>query len=396
MESASSLILIAAAALGLPLLAGRLGVPAVVLEIVFGVVIGESALHLIGGSELLDQLALLGFFLLMFLSGFEIDLGSLEEQGPGRVISAAIVFALTLATAYLAARVLGYGFFMMFVLATTSVGIVVPTLRDTRRMATLLGQSILLSAIFADFLTLVGVTFYAVLDEHGAGLQLVNVPLFFVAVALATLALRRFAWWYPERVERFFRHDDPNELGIRAALALMLVFVGVAGLFGIEAVLGAFLSGAVFAYVFRDPGPLEQKLAGFSYGFFIPIFFINVGMRLDAGVLIRPDVLLHELAPLIVAATVVKVLPVTVLMFRGLSPRETLAAGVLLSARLSLIIAVADLGVRLGVLDRTLESVIVALAVISALTAPTLFRMLAPPRPAPAATRRGATSPPVR
>lgn len=394
MESASSLILIAAAALVLPLVAGRLRVPAVVLEIVFGVAIGDSALHLIGASELLDQLALLGFFLLMFLSGFEIDLGAVEEQGPGRVITALIIFVLTLGTAYVAARVLGYGFFMMFVLATTSVGIVVPTLRDTRRMTTLLGQSILLSAIFADFLTLVGVTFFAVLREHGAGPRLLSVPVFFAVVALATLALHRFAWWHPERVERFFRRDDPNELGIRAALALMLVFVGVAELFGIEAVLGAFLSGAVFAYVFRDPGPLEEKLAGFSYGFFIPIFFINVGMSLDAAVLLQPSVLVRDLAPLIVAAALVKMVPVSVLLFRGLSPRETLAAGTLLSARLSLIIAVADLGVRLGVLDRTLESVVVALAVVSALSAPTIFRALAPPRPLPAAARE--TSPPTR
>ena len=171
----------------------------------------------------------------------------------------------------------------------------------------------------------------------------------------------------------------------------MLVFVGVAELLGVEAVLGAFLSGTVFAYVFRERGGLERKLTGFSYGFLIPIFFINVGMSLDATVLVDPDVMAGDLLPLLVIAAAAKLLPSLLLVFRGLSLREALAAGVLLSARLSLIIAVADLGVRIGVIDATLELVIVALAVISSFTAPVGFRLLLP-QPAASRGRRVAAS----
>ena len=81
MEQATSLILIAAAVFVLPLVAGNLRVPAVVLEIVFGILAGPQALDLIQGSEILDLFAELGLFLLMFLAGFEIDFRKLSEQG---------------------------------------------------------------------------------------------------------------------------------------------------------------------------------------------------------------------------------------------------------------------------------------------------------------------------
>lgn len=380
MEQAPSLVVIAIAALVLPVAAARLRLPGVVLEILFGILVGPRVLGLVAASEFLEVLAALGFFLLMFLSGFEIDLGAFERQGPGRIVAAAAVFLLTLLTAYLASRALGYGLFMTFVLATTSVGIVVPTLRSTRRTATALGQAVLIAAILADFMTLVGVTVFAVFAERGLGLELLYVPVFFVLVAIVLAALRRAAWWYPESFERLFAADDPEEMGIRASLALMLAFVGLSALLGIEPVLGAFLAGTVFALVFRHRGHLERKLAGFGYGFLIPIFFINVGLQFELEAVVAPGGLVL-VGSLLAAALLVKLLPSLILLSQGLSPRETLAAGVLLSARLSLIIAVAELGVELHLIDRSTEAGVIILAILTTTAAPTVFRLLLPPVP---------------
>jgi Kef-type K+ transport system membrane component KefB len=377
-EQATSLILISVAALLLPLVARRLLLPAVVLEILFGVLIGPQVANLVQESQFLSVLAELGFLLLMFLSGFEIDLRALQRQGAAQIATALILFALTLTLAFFLSRLLGYGVFMTFVLATTSVGLVVPVLRGTRRAATPLGQAVLLNAILADFLTLLGATAFAVAFEEGIGWELANIPLFFAIVAFVLLVLRRAAWWYPEKFERLFRGDDPEELGIRATLALMLAFVGLAMLLDIEPILGAFLAGTVFALVFRHRGLLERKLAGLSYGFLIPIFFINVGIHFDLGALRDPGVL-AGMAGLLGAAVLVKMIPALVLLVRGLSPRQVLAAGVLLSARLSLIIAMAELGVELGLIDRTVEAGGILLAALTATFAPTLFRLLAPP-----------------
>lgn len=380
MHEATTLILIAAGALVLPLLAGRLLVPAVVLEIFFGVAMGPHGLGLIEHSELLDFLAEFGFFLLMFLSGFEIDFGKLGRQGPSQIATALLIFVSTLGLAFLFAHQMGFGPFVTFLLATTSMGLVVPTLRSTRRTHTPLGQSILISAALADFLTMIGVTLFALAYEHGVGWQLTKVPALFAIIAVILLTLRTAAYWYPEKFERLFRPDDPEEMGIRTSLALLFIFVGLSLALDVEPILGAFLAGTVFSLVFPHRGSLERELSGFSFGFLIPIFFIHVGVSFDVGALIQPQTL-AEAGLIILAAFAVKLVPSLFLLLRGISLRETLSAGVLLSARLSLVIAVAALGLRLGLIRPELEAEIILLAAATTTFAPTIFRMLAPPLP---------------
>jgi Kef-type K+ transport system membrane component KefB len=375
--AAATLILIAVAAFGLPLVARRIGTPAPVLEILFGVLVGPL-LHVVALTDFISQLGELGFFLLMFLSGFEINLAGFGRRGRAQLAAALAAFAITLAASAGSAWLLGYGLFTMFVLATTSVGMVVPTLRTTRHMGTPLGKAVLLSALIADFLTLIGVTCLALVTDSGAWTSLLAVPAFFGLIAAGLLAVRRLAWWWPEWFGRLFDLDDPEELGIRATLALMLVLVGLALVLGIEPILGAFMAGTVFAIVFQDRGTLDQKLAGFAYGFLIPVFFIGVGIRFDLGALGDP-VALRVTVALIVLALAVKVVAALPLRLLGLPMRSVLAAGLLLSARLSLIIAVAELGVRLGVIGPQLQSSIVLLAAVSSTLGPMLFRLVAPP-----------------
>ncbi|HXV60625.1 MAG TPA: cation:proton antiporter [Vicinamibacteria bacterium] len=379
MEQATTLVLMASAAFCLPLLSTRLFVPAVVLELLFGILIGPVT-GWVSGTELVDLLAELGLFLLMFLAGFEIDFRALEQQGHTRLAMLLVVFLLTLGVAQWCTIHLGLDAFMTLVLATTSVGLVVPTLRSTRRTFTRLGQYILVSAVFADFLTLVLVAMFALVERHGFGIELLKMPTLFIAITFVLRTLRLAVWWYPHRFRRLFSADDPEELGIRASLALMLAFVGLSTALDVEPILGAFLAGTVFALVFRNPGHLQEQLSGFSYGFLIPIFFINVGLRFEITLLESAQVLTRALVVILVAFGV-KILPSLVFMVRGLSFREAFAAGVLLSARLSLIIAVATVGVELGLLSLEDRAIAILLAAVTATSAPTLFRALAPPLP---------------
>jgi Kef-type K+ transport system membrane component KefB len=381
MEKATTIILIACAAFMLPLIAGRLRLSAITLEIIFGILIGPHVLNLVQQTELLNFLADFGFLLLMFLSGFEIDFSNLEKQGPKQIIYGTVTFAVTLGLSYWMAHALEYGAFVTFLLATTSVGLVVPTLRNTLRMSTRLGQFILIAALIADFLTMVGVTVFDLIYEHGLGWRILTVPVLFLVTALILVILKRIVWWRPEWFERLFSSNDPSELGIRASLALMFVTVGLSYALGVQPILGAFLAGTVFAFIFRHRGSLEQQLSGFSYGFLIPVFFINVGLGFELNVLLEPGVLLLSLE-LLGAAVVVKLLP-PFLVLRRLPFREVLASGVLLSARLSLVIAVATIGLELGLMGADLHSSVILLAVVTSTFAPTLFRFLAPPLPAP-------------
>ncbi len=380
-QATFALLVIVGAALALPLLAARIRLPAIVLEIVFGILIGPVT-HIIDPAHYLDVLADLGFLLLMFLSGFELDLRAFSRRRAGPVFWSAALFTLTVLGALASARLLGHGVFLTFVLATTSVGLVVPSLRATRRASTALGQVILISALLADLLTLLGVSGYALAVDQGAARAAVAIPAFFVVMGGSLLALRRLAWWRPEWFEHLFQPGHSEEIGMRATLALMLVFVGVAVAFGIEGILGAFLAGTGFAVVFRNRGVLGEQLSGFAFGFLVPVFFINVGIGFDIDALREPGAVASMLG-LLGLAVAVKLIPALTLVLRRHSWREALAAGALLSARLSLIIAVAEVGARLGFIDQLLKASIITLAVVTSTLAPIVFRWLAPPLPAP-------------
>jgi Kef-type K+ transport system membrane component KefB len=379
-----SLILIAAAAFVLPLIAGRIGVPAIVLEILFGVLVGPVLGLIEPGEELLGFLAEFGLFLLMFLAGFEIDFTRLERQGPGRLATGVVLFALFLGAGYL-----GTGFldtdsaddrlFLALLLSAAALGLVVPALRETRRSATSMGQLILITAVFAEVLSLIGIVVQSVVIESGGlGVRLLSIPALLGALLLLLALLRRAVWWFPERFERWFRADDPQEMGTRATLALLFVFVGISALLEIEAILGAFLAGAMFTFVFRDPGPLEEQLNGFSFGFFIPVFFINVGIEFPLDELSDPQVL-GEALTIIGVAFAVKLLPSLLLVLRRFSIREAIASGMLLAGQLSVIIALADLGLSLGLLSTGQRAGAIMLVAVSAVVSPIAFRMLAPP-----------------
>jgi Kef-type K+ transport system membrane component KefB len=386
MNDSGALLVVALAALGLPPLAAVIRLPGVVLEIMFGIVVGP-VLGLFRPDSLVGSLGELGFLLLLFLAGFEIDLRLLERSGPRPIVRGLILFGSTLLLAAAGAILLGLGIFMTLVLATTSVGLVVPTLRSARTLATPLGQDILMAALIADFATLVAVSIASLVMRVGADVRLLAFPLFIGIVIAAFIVLRQAAWWWPERFGRFFDPGDPEALGVRFAMAMVLAGAGLAGTLGIEPALGAFLSGTGVATVFRTRGELDHTLDGLAYGFLIPIFFIGVGLSFSLTAVSDPAKI-GFLAVLIGVALMVKVVPSLAVFGRRHGVRAGAAAGLLLSARLSLIIVVARIGVELGAIDPNLEATIILLAAASATFAPIGYRLAAgsrEPRPAGAA-----------
>ncbi|MDH3425132.1 MAG: cation:proton antiporter [Acidimicrobiia bacterium] len=377
-----SLILISAAAFVIPLVSRRLGLPAVVLEILTGVIVGPMLGIIEPGEELLSFLAEFGLFLLMFLAGLEIDFDRLERQGPRQLVSSFALFAFIAAASFFAAGFFGLDnleqrVFLTLLISASALGIVVPALRAGNHSSSQVGQVTLITAMFAEVLTVVAIVVLVVLVEDGFGWELLAVPALFATLAIVLFVLRRAAWWYPDRFERMFDGSDPEEMGIRGSLAMLFVFVGLSALLGIEAILGAFLAGLVFGYVFRDPGSLDEQLSGFSYGFLIPIFFINVGITFPLSELGDSEVLGRALA-LIGVAFAVKLIPSLLLVLRRFSLRQAVGAGFLLAGQLSVIIALAGVGVDLGLLTEGLAAGAVLLVAVSAIASPIVFRLLVP------------------
>ena len=160
-------------------------------------------------------------------------------------------------------------------------------------------------------------------------------------------------------------------------MALLFFFVAVSELVHLEPVLGAFMGGSVLSFVFREKGQLESKISGLGFGFLIPIFFIHVGMQFDLTSVFGPGQIAFTIK-LLILALLAKTLPSLLLMFQRVPIKSALRGGVLLSARLSLIVAVATIGLQEGFITQAMKDSIVLLALATCLLAPTLFKLTCP------------------
>ena len=392
LPSAGGFILIGAGAFLLPILARRVGIPSVVLEIVYGLLLGPAVFNIIrtasADQDFIRLLAELGLLLLIFLAGFEIDFDRLERQGLSPIITGLGFVGISFGAAWVGFGWLGtettnQHIFLTLLVTAAAVGIVVPSLRDANRVDTRLGQITIVTAVIAEFLAAAAIVIFGGLVANGIGVSLLGVPGLFLVTAVVLVVIRRLAWWHPEAFERLFSERDPNEMGIRASLAVLFVFVGISLAFGVEALLGAFLAGALFAYLFRNNHRLETRLSGFAFGFFIPIFFINVGLTFPLDVLIDDPSVLARAAAVIGIAIGAKIIASVVFIPRGLTVRQSVGSGILLAGQLSVIIALANFGVELGLIDESLEAGAILLVGITAIVSPIAFRIFVPPLEAP-------------
>ena len=370
-----SLLLVALGAAFLPGLSRLVRLPAVVMEILFGVLLGKSVLKLEFSGDWLVFLAQLGFLLLMFQAGMEIDFKALRRQPTHRIVLQFIVFGATFGLSLIAAVLLGQGIFMALILSTTSLGLVVPTLKETGISQKPLGQTALMAATLADFLTLFGITFYVLWHEVGLSWQFLSPLPLFIGFGLLLKALRLWSWWYPEKAGRLLASRDTQELGVRFSMALLFLFVALSELVHLEPVLGAFMGGTMLSIVFREKEPLETKLSGIGSGFLIPLFFINVGMQFDVGNVGSVSQLLFTLE-LLGAAVLVKLLPSILFTLSGFSLSGSLNLGLLLSSRLSLIIVAATIGLESGFISESFKDAVILLAVVTCLFSPSVFKWL--------------------
>jgi Kef-type K+ transport system membrane component KefB/Trk K+ transport system NAD-binding subunit len=396
-----SLLIVAALAVIVPVTLRRfkrLQLPIVVGEILAGIIVGKSGLNMVSVDDpVIMFTAEFGLVFLMFLSGMEIDFSSLGlmnfgktedkkpfSMGPTQLAGLSFLLTLGLSIAF------GFGlqkwnlvrdpWMMALILSTTSLGVVVPVLKESGLIGSRFGQAILVSALLADFVTMLLITVEVAILSYGLTLDILLIGVLFVAFFL----IYRFSKFIRQikgvgRAIEELSHATA-QIKIRIAFMLMLVFVVLSEALGTEVILGAFLAGAILSLLgTSDDAHVAHELETFGYGFLIPIFFISVGVNFNLPVLFASSEALLLIPLLLGAAIVVKILPA--LLFKiNFSGREALAAGTLLSARLSLIIAASAIGTNLGVISDAVNTSIILVAILTVTTAPLLFTRLMPRR----------------
>jgi Kef-type K+ transport system membrane component KefB/Trk K+ transport system NAD-binding subunit len=392
----NALLLITGLAAVIPILAKRLdrfGIPIVVYEIFAGMIIGNSGFNLIESSPTLTFLAEFGFAYLMFLSGLELDLSLLnparltkerENRWSQALPLGIIIFLSTLLLAFVATALFAppgatsNPMLLGLILSTTSLGVIVPVLKERELTGTRFGQYILVASSIADFASLLLLTTFILVLRRGITLDLLLIP----ALLLIFIIVVRFSPRASQgsRLQRALDSisSATSQIRIRGAFALMVAWVVLAEAFGVEVILGAFLAGTIASLISgHEDQSSREKLDAIGYGFFIPIFFIMVGVRFNLQAVLETTQGLILLIWLVAVAFIVKILPALILQLR-FTWRQTFGAGMLLSSRLSLIIAASAIALSMGLISETINSDIILLAILTCTIAPFLFNRIYP------------------
>ncbi|WP_226037638.1 monovalent cation:proton antiporter family protein [Aquibacillus saliphilus] len=388
-ESVSSLVIVILAAFITPILMHRFRlkmIPVVVAEIIIGLVIGHSGFNIVDDSNWLETLSTLGFIFLMFLSGLEIDFSIFANKKknrkkktnngmPNPVVIASMVFigifilSLALSFLFVFAGFIDNVFLMTLIISTISLGVVVPTLKEAHAMKTAVGQTILLIAVIADLATMILLAVFVSFYGDGSGNMWLLLILFGAGILIYFIGKYYRNQTFIETMSR-----GTIQIGTRAVFTLIIFLVALSETVGAENILGAFLAGALVSLLSPNQ-ELVQKMDSFGYGFLIPIFFVMVGVEIDIWSLFGDPTVLALIPLLLIALLVSKLVPVVILK-KWYDWKTVIASGMILTSTLSLVIAAATIGERIGVIDSQMESALILVAVLTCLITPPFFKKL--------------------
>lgn len=355
----------------------RVRVPSVVLEIVAGVILGPSVLGWVEADLPVEILALIGLAFLLFLSGLEIDAHRLRGRLLrvallGYVVSLAIgvpIGAGLDAAGWVSAPVL-----VVIALSATSLGLVVPVLKDAGKADGEVGQTTIVAATVADFAAIVLLSLLFSSSDGSAGSRIVLLVVFTLLVVATGLGLGSvgMSMRLGSVLQRL--QDTTAEIRVRLAVVLLVAFTALAERVGLESILGAFLAGVLISVVDRDSAGhphFRTKLEAVGFGFLVPVFFVTSGVRLDLEGLIESPSALLRVPVFLIALLLMRGLP-ALMYVRTMGRRPALAAALLQATSLPFIVAASQIGVEIGRLSEVTAAAMVTAGLLSVLIFPTI------------------------
>jgi Kef-type K+ transport system membrane component KefB len=377
-------ILIAAAKLG-GYLIQRVGQPAVVGEVLAGLLLGPSVLNLYNLSIFTDthlpieveHLAELGVLLLMFLAGIELHLEDLVKSGKVAIITGAAGFALTLGMGYLLASVFDFdlqsSIFIGLMLAPTSIGISAQTLMELNQLRSRVGVSLLGAAAIDDILSVLGISVFLAFFLDGSGGDFSSILLIVVKMIIFLLIASVIGLLYIPRLTRFVERLQISQGLVSFTFITVLLYAWSAEALGhMATIIGAFLAGLFFSRSeFKEA--IYRGFSAIAYGVFVPIFFINVGLSADVRQIPADGLIL--LAGMLVVVMISKIAGAVLGGRVGrLNLQEILQVGFGMNPRGEVVLIIATVGITEGMINKEIFSIAVVLVIITTLMIPPILR----------------------
>jgi len=377
-----NLVAVLAIAAAVPLILAavpRVPVPGPVLEIVAGIVLGPAVLGLVKPDQAVRLLSTIGLAFLLFLAGLEIDVR--KFRGPrarltGLALGLSALLALIVGIALHAAGVVESPLLVGIILIATSLGLIVPILEDAGVADRPVGQFAIAGASLGELTPVVLLSLFFSGRATSIGPKLLLLSLLGVLVVLivfGTLRIER-SMWITRMISKLA--DTSAQIRIRLSMLLVVGLGALATRLGFEAILGAFIAGAILRLVDPDTEhkqPLfHPKLDAIGYGFLIPVFFVTSGLTFNLSVLFSNASTLLRVPLFLLALLVVRGLPAVLYRSALGSIRDAAAVGLLQATSLPFIVAATTIGLQLQVISPANAAALVAAGLLSVIIFPSI------------------------
>lgn len=355
----------------------KLRVPAVVFELIAGIIFGPAVLGWIKPGPVVMIISNLGVAFLLFLAGMELDLTKLRGN-PLKLGAATFLLSFAIALAIMVPfGMSGFVLSPLLVataLSATSVGIVFPVLKDTGQLDSPAGRFTVAGGAVAEFATIAILGVFFAGENANAGIEALLLAVVAVAAVLLLVVLSRASKWEPGRVVTRRLDETSSQVRVRLAVMILLGAAVLASSFRFEAILGTFLAGAVLAIVIRGDvheHDFRRKIEAVGYGFFVPVFFVTSGLRFSLIGVDDPQEWLR-VGVFLISLLLIRAVP-ALLSRKHLGRREVIASGLLMATNLSFIVVAVSVGRELGKMQPITGSALIITGLVSAV----LFPMLA-------------------
>ena len=388
MISFSSLLIVGAVAVAVPLFLGlvpAVKVPAVVLEILGGILVGPTVLGWVHLDVAVRVIADLGLGFLLFMAGFEIDLRRFDRRIltlVSRAFLLSMILALLVAYGLQLGGQVRDGLLVGITLVSTSLGVLVPILHDAGQTETIFGRMIMAAGSLAELAPLVLLSVFFSASSKNPGAELGLLAGFVGLTAAIVVVTQRVRVWGPLREVVHRLENTSSQLRVRLAITFALAFSVVAEHFGLATILGAFLAGVIVRRTDETPASQEEfqgKLEAIGFGFLIPVFFVSTGVGLDITALFHSTRAIILVPVFLVALLLVRGLP-ALLYVRVVGRTHAIAAGFMQATSLTFIVVATVIGVQTGHQRTSTAAALVVAGLLSVVIYPPIaLRMLMSP-----------------
>ena len=372
-------------------IAERLGQPAMIGEVLAGVILGPSLFNIIPVVGDIKPIADLGVFLLILMAGMEIEAEEIRNSIRGKNLWIALLgFIIPLGSGLLIGHLFHFSniftIFLGLCIAITALPVSIRILMDLGKLQSDVGQRIISAAIFNDIVSLM--ILGIVLDYNGGSGKLEDVTfsilftsakviLFIVFLVIAyrliSISKARVSTLNP-KMERFLHYLKGKESLFALVILFVLIFSSIAELLGLHFIVGAFFGAMLFPRTLFEKSEFDQvkhSTASFTMGFLAPIFFAILGVQFNAGALTNGLLLTVVLIASFLSKILGGYFGSRLAVFNNL---KSITIGLGLNARGIMELVIANIALQKGFIDVPVFSILVVMALLTTLITPFLLK----------------------